>query len=67
MVMHRNHYVRRLDVAMDDSLLVRVLYRQANIDKETQSLVRRESLTVTELRDGNAIGCPKMMPAIRAF
>ncbi len=46
--------VRRLDVAMNDSVLVGVLYSLANGDKELQSLLGRELISVAIFGDRRA-------------
>ena len=53
-VVQRDHDVGRLEIAMDDPFLVRVLHRPADIDKQLQTLARREHLLVTVIRDGHS-------------
>src|SRR6266704_303871 len=48
----RHQDVRRFDVSMDDSLLVRVLYCVANLNEEFQTSVNRERMSVAIIRDG---------------
>ncbi len=55
-----------LEVAMDDPLLMGVLHRLADGDEQFQTLSRRQIVFVTVLGDRNTLGCPKLMPAIRA-
>ena len=52
-VEHDQH-VGRLDVAVDDAFLMRVLHRVAHRDQQPQPVADRQSLAVTELGDGNA-------------
>ncbi len=48
-VVQRDQHVGRLDVAMDDSLLVGVLNRLADGDEQLQPLARRELVLVAVL------------------
>ena len=54
-VVQRDQDVTRLDVAVDDALLMRVLHGLADGDEQLQSLAGRQVLLVTELRDGDAV------------
>jgi plasmid stabilization system protein ParE len=47
--------IRRLEVAMDDPLLVRVLHRLADRDRQLESLAQRQPAFVTELGDRDAL------------
>ena len=53
-VVKRHQHVRRLDVAMDDPLLMRVLHRLADGDKQFQTLARCQLGLITVLGDGHA-------------
>src|SRR4030095_4538784 len=46
-----NKDIRRLQITVNDALLVRVLYRVADCDEELEALGRREILLVAILRD----------------
>ena len=59
--------VTRLQVPMNDPLLVRVLDRLADGEKQLQPLLGRQVLLVTVVRNLDAIGRPKVMPAIWAL
>ena len=49
-----NQNIRRLQIPVDNSLLVRVLHAFADFDEEFKPLVRRHALSVAVLRDGHA-------------
>ena len=50
----RHQDVRRLEVAVDDTLLVSMLDGLANLLEQLQPLVRRLVVDIAELRDGHA-------------
>ena len=52
-VIDRHEDVRRLDVAMDDALLVRVLDGVANLDEQPQTIPRRKAPFIAEVRDAH--------------
>jgi hypothetical protein len=53
-VVQTNEHIRRFQVAMDDSLLMRVLHSLADRDKQLQSFLQRESRLVAVLRQWHA-------------
>ena len=53
-VVGRDQHVGRLDVAVDDPLLMRVLDRLADGDEQLEPLVRRELILVAVVGDRNA-------------
>ena len=53
-VVQRDQDVRRLDVAMDDALLMRVLDRLADLDEQIQPFLGGELVLVAVLRDADA-------------
>ena len=53
--MKRHQNVRRLDVPVDDALLVRVLDRMADLHEQLQSLRRGEVVLVTVVGDADAL------------
>ncbi len=54
-VLRRDQDVGRLDVAMDDALLVCVLHTLANVDEQLQPIADCEPMLVAVLRDGNPL------------
>ena len=48
-VVQRDEDVRRLEIAMDDPFLMRVLHRLADLDEKIQTLRRRVALKVIKL------------------
>ena len=54
-VVERHQHVRRLDVAVDDPLLMGVLDRLADGDEQLQPLLRREVIAVAVLGDRHAL------------
>ena len=54
-VVQRHQHVRRLQVAVDDPLLVRVLHRAADLREQIQALPRRQFLFVSQY---SVIGTP---------
>jgi hypothetical protein len=50
-VLDLDQQVRRLDVAVDDALLVRVLHAFADLAEQLESLVRRQPVAVTVVGD----------------
>ena len=52
--MHRDENVRRLDVAVNDALLMRMLNRVANLHEQIQPLARVQLVLVAIIRDPNA-------------
>ena len=53
-VTQRDHHIRRLDVAVDNSLLVGVLNSLANQNKELQTFSSHHIALIAEVRDRNA-------------
>ncbi len=53
--MEGDHDVGRLDVAVDDPFLMRVLDRRTHLTKERESLARAESGLVAVLGDGDSL------------
>ena len=54
-VVERDHHVGRLDVAVDDPLLVGMLDCLANRHEQLQSLPRRQAVVVAVFGDGHAV------------
>jgi hypothetical protein len=54
-IVQRHEHVRRLEIAVDDALLVGVLDRTAHVEKEVQTLACRELAPVGVLDDGDAL------------
>ncbi len=54
-VVQRDQHVRRLDVAVDDALLVGVLHCLTDVDEQLQTFVERHSALVAEVGDGDAL------------
>jgi hypothetical protein len=48
--LHRDEDVRRLDVAVDDPFLVRVLNRLADFDEQVEPFLGREMILIAILR-----------------
>jgi hypothetical protein len=53
-VVERDKHIGGLDIAMDNTLLVGVLDRMADIQKQSQAGVRRETVAVAVVGDGDA-------------
>jgi len=49
----RNQNIGRLDITVNDSLLMRVLDGVANVDEQIQSLNRRQIVLIAVVRDRN--------------
>jgi len=49
----RDHDVRRLEVAVDDPLLVSVLNRLADTDEQRQALAHGQVILIAEIGNGN--------------
>ena len=47
--------IRRLDVPVDDPLLMRVVDRMADLDEEPEALPGRKTVPIAEMGDGNAL------------
>src|SRR5262249_6312473 len=54
-VINGYQHVRRLEIAMDDALLMRVLNRIADLDEQLEPLFRWKLLIVAELSDRNSL------------
>ena len=52
---HGHQHVRRLEIAMDDPLLMCVLNRLANFDEQLQAIPRRQVATIAVFGDRNAL------------
>ena len=54
-VVLRDEHVRRLKIAMDDPLLMRVLHRVTDVHEQFEPILRREAVLVAVLRDRDAL------------